>query len=122
LPRRAARLTAAKARTAKPGRDGGGLYLLVRSPEARFQVFRYTMPGAKMPEIGLGRAGNGPGAVALVEARERAADVYRLVRTGVDPLAKREADEASAKAAAAAIRGKTFREVAGLFLASHEAG
>ena len=38
MPRRAAGLTAAKVRTAEPGRygDGGGLYLLVRSPEARF--------------------------------------------------------------------------------------
>ena len=45
MPRRAAGLTAAKVRTAKPGRygDGGGLYLLVRSPEARFWVFRYTL-------------------------------------------------------------------------------
>ncbi len=126
MPRRAAGLTAAKVRTAKPGRygDGGGLYLLVRSPEARFRVFRYTLPGAKMRELGLGRAGGGPGAVALAEARERAADLYRLVKAGVGPLAKREADTPSAAAedATAAIRGKTFRDVAGLFLASHEAG
>ncbi|MBD0272275.1 MAG: DUF4102 domain-containing protein, partial [Acetobacteraceae bacterium] len=126
MPRRAAGLTAAKVRTAKPGRygDGGGLYLLVRSPEARYWVFRYTMPGAKMREVGLGRAGTGPGAVALARAREHAADLYRLVRAGVDPLAKREADAASAaaEAAAAAVRGKTFREVAEMFLASHEAG
>ena len=126
MPRRAAGLTAAKVRTAKPGRygDGGGLYLLVRAPEGRFWVFRYTMPGAKMREVGLGRAGSGAGAVALAEARERAADLQRSVKAGVDPLAKREADAASAaaEAAAAAIRGKTFRDVAELFLASHEAG
>lgn len=124
MPRRAAGLTAAKVRTAKPGRhgDGGGLYLLVRSAEARFWVFRYTPRGGKMREIGLGRAG-GPGAVALAEARERAADLQRQVKAGVDPLAKREADAASAaaEAVAAEIREKTFRDVAGLFLASHEA-
>src|ERR687894_739225 len=55
--------------------DGGGLYLLIRSPEARFWLFRYTLPGAKMRELGLGRAG-GPGAVTLAEARQRAADLY----------------------------------------------
>jgi hypothetical protein len=95
-------------RTAKPGRygDGGGLYLLVRSPDARFWLFRYTLSGAKMRELGLGRAGSGPGAVTLAEARERVAD----------------AAIAAAEAAAAAIRGKTFRQVAELFLASHEAG
>jgi integrase len=97
---------------------------LVRSPEARFWVFRYTMPSAKMRELGLGRAGTGVGAATLAEARERAADLYRLVKAGIDPLAKREADAASAaaEAAAAVVRGRTFRELAGMFLASHEAG
>jgi integrase len=113
-------------RRAKPGRygDGGGLYLLVRSPEAKFWLFRYTMPGAKMRELGLGRAGIGAGAVSLAEARGRASNLYRLVKAGVDPLAKREADAASAaaEAAAAQIRSKTFRDVAEMFLASHEAG
>ena len=46
-----------KVRTAKPGRygDGAGLYLLVRGPEARFWLFRYTREG-KMREMGLGAA------------------------------------------------------------------
>ena len=43
MPRKAKGLTAAKVRTAKPGRygDGAGLYLLVRGPKARFWLFRY---------------------------------------------------------------------------------
>jgi hypothetical protein len=42
MSRKAAGLTAAKVRTAKPGRygDGNGLYLFVRSVDARFWVFR----------------------------------------------------------------------------------
>ena len=62
-----------------------------------------------------GPAGAGPGTVGLAETRER-------VRVGIDPLANREADAVSAAVEAAAIRGKTSREVAELFLALHEAG
>ena len=77
-----------------------------------------------MRELGLGRAGTGTGAVGLAEARERASEMRRLVKAGTDPLAKREADAANAKAeaAAAAIRGRTFRDVAEFFLASHGPG
>jgi integrase len=123
MPRKAAGLTAAKVRTAKPGRygDGGGLYLLVRSAEARFWIFRYTMPGQKMREIGLGRAA-GVGAVMLAEAREKAAELRRLVDGGTDPLEDRKAREIAAAAAAqaAAARAKTFNEVVKLFLEAHE--
>ena len=43
MPRRAAGLTTMKVKTAPPGRygDGKGLYLLVRSADARFWLFRY---------------------------------------------------------------------------------
>ena len=55
MSRKAAGLTAAKVKTAKPGRygDGGGLYLFVRSETARFWLFRYTPKGGKMREMGL---------------------------------------------------------------------
>src|SRR5579863_6427753 len=99
MPRKAAGLTAAKVKTARAGRygDGNGLYLFVRSAEARFWLFRYTMAG-KMREMGLGRAGPDDAAVKLVEARDRAADLHKLVKSGVDPLEKRKADEAQAAA------------------------
>ena len=124
MPRKAAGLTAAKVRTAKPGRygDGGGLYLLVRGPEARVWLVRYTMPGAKLREMGLGKAG-GPGAVPLAEARDRAAELRRLVKAGTDPLDHREAAEAAARAQQAAkARAKTFGQAGDLYLAAHEAG
>jgi integrase len=124
VPRKAAGLSAAKVRTATPGRygDGNGLYLLVRSAEAKFWVFRYVLRG-RMREMGLGPAA-GSGAVLLVDARVKARRLHDMVREGRDPLNERAAAEAAAKAAAqrAEVRGKTFRDVAELYLAAHEAG
>ena len=57
MPQRAKGLTAAFVeKGTKPGRygDGAGLYLLVRSREAKFWVFRYTR-GGKMREMGWDR-------------------------------------------------------------------
>jgi Arm DNA-binding domain len=127
MPRKAAGLTAVKVRSAKPGRygDGGGLYLFVRSAEARFWVFRYKLPGAKLREMGLGPASTdgARGGVTLAEARAKAADLRRIVAAGIDPLCQREAAEAAAAARAqAAACAKTFQEVAELYLAAHEAG
>jgi hypothetical protein len=116
-------LSAAKVRTAAPGRycDGDGLYLLVRSPETAFWVFRFTR-ARKMREMGLGRA-RGRNAVALADARAKASALHRLVRSGVDPLDQREAETAAAQAAAQAevARAITFRAVARFYLDAHEA-
>jgi len=125
MPHRSNALTAAVVKNAKPGRygDGNGLYLFVRSPAARFWMFRYTMPGAKMREMGVGRAGAGAADVTLAEARDRAAALFKLVRLGVDPLAQRSADSAAAKAAMQekAVRAVTFRTVAQRYVAAHQA-
>ncbi len=125
MPKRAAGLTAAKVRTAKPGRyvDGDGLMLFVRSAEARFWLVRYSF-GGKRREAGLGRAGEGPGDVTLAEARQRTADMRRLIKAGIDPLAQREAEAAAQKAAAqqAAAQAVTFKAVADLYMAAHAAG
>jgi integrase len=123
MGRKAEGLTAAKVNTARPGRygDGNGLYLFVRSKTARFWVFRYTRKG-KMREMGLGRAGPDDAAVKLTDARDEAAKLLKQVRSGVDPLDKREADaaQAAADAQAAAIQAITFRTVAERYLAAHE--
>lgn len=124
MPRVVNGLTAAGVKHAKPGRygDGNGLYLFVRSAEARFWVFRYTPAGQKMREMGLGRAGSRPGSVTLSEARARAADLHRLVRAGTDPLARRDAEDATAKAEAqhAVIAALTFRDLAERYMDAHE--
>jgi integrase len=49
----------------------------------------------------------------LVEARERGAELRRLVRSGVDPLAKRQAEKA------ASARAVTFAEAMERYLAAH---
>jgi integrase len=125
MPRKAAGLSAAKVRTAAPGQyvDGDGLRLLVRPTGARFWLFRYTIDG-KTREMGLGRAGDDRVAVPLSTARDEAAKLRLMVKAGIDPLAKREADEAAAAAAAlqAAVRGMTFRTVAEKYLAAHNDG
>jgi integrase len=113
-------------KSAKPGRhcDGDGLYLLVKPSGAKSWIFRYKMRGAKLREMGLGRAGETRNCVMLAEARDKASVLFRLVKTGIDPLRARDAEEAAEKAAKqdATVRGVTFKEAAGRYLAAHAAG
>ena len=121
MPRKAAGLTAVKVRTARPGRygDGKGLYLLVRSANARFWLFRYRRD-RRMREMGLGSVGE----VSLAEARDKAEKFHRMVKGGTDPLAEREARAAAEKAAAhqTVVRAITFADVANNYLAAHGPG
>lgn len=91
--RAASTLSAAKVKTAGPGKyhDGGGLGLILRvDPNgSRFWVQRVTIHG-KRREIGLGS----PPVVSLADARDAALANKKLVRAGADPLAeKRKAKE-----------------------------
>ncbi len=125
MPRQAAGLTAVEVAKAGPGSyvDGRGLRLLVKPTGARFWVFRWTVAG-KTRETGLGAAGHKPGLVSLAEARKRAGELHRMVKDGRDPLAEKAAAEAeeAAQSQRAAIRGKTFDEVARLYIANNRAG
>jgi integrase len=120
---RGAELSAAFVRTAKPGRycDGDGLYLLVKKSGARFWVFRYKVNGSKLREAGLGRAGEARNCVRLSEARDAASVLFRQVRSGLDPLAARDAARAASKAAEqdAAVKGVTFRDAARRYIEGH---
>jgi integrase len=124
MPRKATGLTAAKVRTALPGRygDGGGLYLLVRPGGGRFWLYRYVING-RMREMGLGSAA-GRDAVTLANARTKARTLWESVRAGRDPLDDREAEAAAKKAAAlaAVARAKTFKDVAMAYIEANEAG
>lgn len=124
MPRRANGLTAALVeKRTKPGRygDGAGLYLLVRSREAKFWLFRYTRHG-KMREMGLGPA-KGRVAVSLAQARTRARELHAMIRQGKDPLAERDAEAAKEKAEAAKAQASaiTFAQVVDMYLAAHGA-
>ncbi|MBS0223246.1 MAG: tyrosine-type recombinase/integrase [Proteobacteria bacterium] len=119
MPRRAQGLSAQKVAKAKPGRygDGAGLYLLVRSPEAKFWVFRYVRDG-RMREMGLGpAAGRAP--VTLSEARGKASALFKAVRDGHDPLADRKAERAARLLESA--KAITFGECAAQYIAAKEA-
>jgi hypothetical protein len=85
-------------------------------------VFRYVRTG-KMREMGLGAAG-GSTAVSLADARAKARKLYDAVREGRDPLVDRQTEATARKAAtqAAQARAMTFRDVAALYIAAHEAG
>lgn len=129
MPRKAAGLTAAGVKAAKPGRygDGNGLYLLVRPTGARFWLFRYTPAGGKLREMGLGAVATeaGKAGVTLAEARVKAAELRNLLRDGTDPIdAQQAAEAAKAEAEAEAARVAspvTFRQTAEDMLGEKEA-
>ena len=80
-------LTAAKVRTAGPGRysDGNGLFLHVDPSGARRWVQRIVIRG-KRRDLGLGSYS----LVTLAEARKLARDNRKTARSGGDPRTKRQ--------------------------------
>lgn len=110
----------------KPGAhaDGGGLYLRVVAPGSAKWTLRYMLAG-RAREMGLGAYdAAGERGLTLAEARAAAEEPRRLIRDGIDPIARRAADaeEAAMRAAAAAAEAMTFRAVADLYIAAHGPG
>lgn len=83
--------------------DGRGLMLLVRPSGARSWILRLQVNGRRR-DFGLGSLAD----VSLAEAREKADELRKLCRSGVDPVAKKRAE----RLAAASI--PTFRVAAEL--------
>jgi integrase len=122
MPRRAKGLTATQVKTLGPGRygDGMGLYLYVRSDEAKFWTFRYHRDG-RAREMGLGPAvGKHP--ISLAQARQKAYQYVDQLRSNLNPLDEQKAQIAAKKAelAAKAIKSKTFKEVAEEYIKKNE--
>ena len=97
--------------------DGGGLYLSVSDSSARSWVFMFGFPGVvsktgkrKTIEMGLGTFPD----VTLAEARDRADEVRRQLRDGVNPIAARK-DEIANRTIEAA-KAKTFKECADAYI------
>lgn len=83
------KLTALSVRAAKlPGsyQDGQGLMLLVKPSGSRSWLLR-LQSGGKRRDFGLGSARH----VSLAEARAKAEGVRALVKSGIDPVAQRQA-------------------------------
>jgi len=117
-------LTPPTVKHAKPGRhaDGGGLFLLVKTTGKRSWLFRYKA-GDKVRDMGLGAA-SGPFAVKLGEVREKADELRKMLRDGIDPLAERDrlAAEEAAKAIQDAVLAVTFKTVAESYIEAHKSG
>ena len=97
------RLTALKVRSAKPGKhcDTAGLFLYVKPSGSKSWVLRLQSSGRRR-DYGLGSARD----ISLAEAREKAAEMRKLVRSGVDPI------EIKRGAAAERARQTTFEYAA----------
>jgi len=85
-----AAIKAAKPRP-KPYRmtDGHGLYLLVRPDGARWWRLDYRRPGGARNTLSLGVYPE----ISLKKVRDRRDEARRLLKDGVDPGAKRQADK-----------------------------
>jgi integrase len=93
--------------------DGGGLYLRVSDGGTKSWIFRYG-DGGKLRDMGLGPVHT----ISLAEAREMAVECRKLRLQGIDPIAQRNAQRASQKAAEATAI--TFTDAAEKYMASHE--
>ena len=100
-----------------PYADGGGLYRQVThgvdGAPRRSWVLRYSAPGGRRREMGLGDAR----LVSLAAAREAALDARKLAKAGIDPIEARQATRVKAKAAHA--KAATFRQCAEAYIAGH---
>ncbi len=112
--RRIGKLTARFVETTKTAGlhgDGGGLYLKVGDSGAKSWIVRWSSAG-NVHKLGLGATHT----VSLVRARERAADVRRLILDGIDPR------EARRTAAIAEAKSISFDDACERYIASHSAG
>jgi integrase len=114
-------LTPLSVKNAKVGvhNDGGGLRLVVKKTGAKTWVYRFALEG-KTRDVGLGRA-DGPRAISLANARERASQYRINVKAGVDPLFERDraVAERLAKVQEAKIAQTSFKDVAEAYIAAH---
>ena len=116
-------LTPIAVKNASVGRhaDGGGLYLRVQGGGARSWLFR-TLEGGKARDVGLGPAA-GPGSLSLADARLQARELAAQAAKGEVLEGKRvKARKMAAEAQAAALAGRTFKEVAEAFIDRREGG
>ena len=99
-------------KTAIPGKhfDGGGLYLHVMPAGGRYWRLKYRHAG-KEKTLALGVYPH----VTLKQARDGREAAKKLIKAGIDPIAKRRDDEAAASMAWSAATTAAERERATLF-------
>lgn len=106
------------AKAATPGKtnDGDGLYFQVSKSGGTSWIFRYKLDG-RSREMGLGPFP----AITLSQARQLAADQRKLLASGSDPLATRDAAKEAKREAErqAAARRTTFEDLAREYQQAH---
>ena len=106
------------AKAATPGKtnDGDGLYFQVSKSGGTSWIFRYKLDG-RSREMGLGPFP----AITLSQARQLAADQRKLLASGSDPLATRDAAKEAKREAErqAAARRTTFEDLAREYQHAH---
>lgn len=109
------------AKTSTPGKtnDGDGLYFQISKGGAASWIFRYKLDG-RSREMGLGPFPTVP----LSAARQFAADQRKVLNTGADPLAARDAQREAKREAEreATARRITFEDLAIQHQYAHGAG
>lgn len=106
------KLTDRAVRAAKQGfyGDGLGLWLVVSPTGMKSWAFRYKI-NKRAHMMGLGSYLD----VSLAEAREMAREARKLAKRGTDPIQHRRTAREAAKAAV----GRSFRDIAGEYVESH---
>ena len=92
--------------------DGGGLYFRVKPDGGKSWQLRYKRPAGNWAWMGLGGYPEVSGAVA----REKAAELRKVVSSGADPLEQKR----SARAAIDIAKARTFRAAADAWLKAKE--
>lgn len=95
--------------------DGQGLRLVVAVSGSKSWVLRYQVQG-KRREMGLG----GYPGLSLAGARQAAADQRKLIATGIDPMAARDAEREARRQELA--RRINFETLTADYIAAHGAG
>ena len=102
--------------------DGNGLYLKIGQSKGASWIFRYRVAG-KLRDMGLGAYPD----VTLATARSLAQDARRVVKSGNDPITRREDERGKKEADRLAAeqekaRAINFRDVAIAYIDAHRSG
>ena len=95
-----------------------GLCLRVGDKGPKIWAVRYRTLDGRQPRMKLGTAGSAAGDLSLAEARDRASEVRRLARDGIDPAARKKQEKAQAEAQAI----RTVGDLADSFFTKSENG
>lgn len=108
-------------RNGDPGltNDGQGLYLKISKAGSASWIYRFKLDG-RTRDMGLGKYPD----ISLAQAREKATDARRKVKTGLDPINEKHLEERQAKAKRLEAEAPSldFSRLCDDYIATHKAG